>query len=304
MLPRFTIVGIGESLFDIIGGQYRLGGAPLNVAYHAHQLGRDVGGRGVVVSRVGQDELGRRIADHLRSAGMVTDHLQTDPDRTTGRVYVRLDEKGQPDYDIVADAAWDMLWFNPEDEDLAMSCEGVCFGSLAQRDAQARNSIYRFLDTARHGTKLFDANLRQTFYDQRILRRSCELADALKLNTDELPLLARELGIDEDRDSDATAQRMLRSFDLKLVALTRGKDGTRLYLPDQIIDGKPAEYDAADDADAVGAGDACAAAILVGLALRLPPQKIADLANHCGAFVASQPGATPTLPDSVLKMVT
>jgi fructokinase len=303
MTPRFTIVGIGECLFDVFGGEYRIGGAPLNVAGHAHQLGRPVEGRGVLVSRVGQDELGRRLIDHLREAGMETGYLQTDPDRATGRVFVRLDDQGRPDYDIVQDAAWDMIWFDPEDEDLAMTCDGVCFGSLAQRDAQARNAIYRFLNATRHGTQLFDANLRQKFYDQRILRRSCELANVVKVNTEELPILARELSLDEDDQTDATAGRLLRKFDLKMVVLTRGQDGTRLYLPDQIVDGAPAHYDAAENADPVGAGDACAAAILVGLALRMKPQAIADLANHCGAYVASQPGANPTLPEDILQMV-
>jgi len=303
MTPRLTIVGIGEALFDVFGGQYRLGGAPLNVAYHAHQLGKAVEGRGVLVSRVGQDDLGQQIFDRLREAGMDTGYLQTDPDRATGRVFVRLDDRGRPDYDIVPDAAWDMLWFDPEDEDLAMTCDGVCFGSLAQRDAQARNAIYRFLGATRHGTRLFDANLRQKFYDQRILRRSCELANIVKLNTDELPVLARELSLDDDEDTDATADRLRRRYELKMVVLTRGEAGTRLYLPDQAVDGEPAQYEPAEDADPVGAGDACAAAILVGLALRLPPQQIADLANHCGAFVASQPGATPTLPQNILDML-
>lgn len=303
MTPRFTIVGIGESLFDVIAGQYRLGGAPLNVAYHAQQLGKTADGRGVLVSRVGQDELGQRLTAHLREAGMDTGYLQTDPDRATGRVFVRLNDSGQPDYDIVRDAAWDMLWFDPEDEDLAMTCDGVCFGSLAQRDAQSRNAIYRFLDTTRHATRLFDANLREPFYDQRTLNKSCELANVVKLNEDELRILGRELAFDEDDQTDSLAQRLLKKYELDMVVLTRGSEGTRLYLRDQTIDGEPAHYDPAEDADPIGAGDACAAAILVGLALRMKPQAIADLANHCGAFVASQPGATPTLPDAILQRV-
>ncbi len=304
MPARFTIVGIGEALFDVIDGEYRLGGAPLNVAYHAHQLGRRVDGRGVVVSRIGQDELGTQMLEQLCKAGMDTGFMQTDPDRPTGRVYVRTDASGQPSYDIVRDSAWDMLWFDPEDEDLAATCDAVCFGTLAQRDAQARNSIYRFLDATRHGTKLFDVNLREKFYDRRILERSCELADVVKLNVDELPIVCGELALDQDeKEPGKTAAGLIRRFGLRLVVLTRGKGGTQLITADEVVEGAAAAYTPAEGADAGGAGDACAAAVLVGLAMRMPFQAIADLANHAGAFVASQPGATPTLPDTVVGRV-
>lgn len=306
MTHRYTIVGIGEALFDIIQGDARLGGAPLNVAVHAQQLGRRADGRGVIVSRIGQDDLGERMTAQLREIGMATNFLQSDPDRPTGRVFVRVGRDGRVDYEIAADSAWDMLWFDPEDEDLATTCDAVCFGCLAQRDAQARNTIYRFLDTCRHGVKLFDANLRQKFYDQRVLSRSCEFADVVKLNREELPIVCGHLGIDVARGEDGEAEaigKLIARNGLDMVVLTRGVQGTRLYLPDGRIDGAPASYTPAEGADAVGAGDACSAAILTGLCLRMDPQAIADLANHVGAYVAAQPGATPTLPDEILAMV-
>jgi fructokinase len=301
---QFTIVGLGESLFDIFADRQVLGGAPLNVALHAQQLGAPRGGAGVVVSRVGQDVLGRRVEEELRQRGVSCDYLQSDPDRDTGRVYVSFDAAGQPDYDIVQDAAWEWLQFDPDLEDQARRCEAVCFGSLAQRNSQARNTIYRFLDAAnKRAVRMFDVNLRQNYYDRGILRRSMQFANVAKLNDEELPIIAAQLGAGSaSDDADSRVGLLIRQFDLSVLVLTRGEAGTVLYTATEKHDGEPVHYEPAQDADPVGAGDACAAAILLGMVLRWPMDRILNLANHAGAFVASQPGATPTLPQAILDM--
>ncbi len=308
MAHAFTIVGVGEALFDIFPDHRTLGGAPLNVAVHAHQLIRSRGGRGVVLSRIGQDELGELVLAELRRRGMTTDHIQSDPDRDTGRVYVRFDASGRHSFEIVENVAWDVLQFDPDTEDLARRCDAVCYGTLAQRDAQSRNTIYRFLDTARHAVRLFDVNLRQNYYDARIVTRSCEHASIIKLNDEELPIVCGLLGLSsvgkgEVDELDRKASALLQKFNLQMVALTRGPRGTTLFTPGGRYQGGAVEYPHAGGADTVGAGDACAAAILVGTVLRLEPAKVVTLANHTGAFVASQPGATPDLPEAILQMV-
>ena len=308
MNQRFTIVGIGEGLFDIFPDGQKLGGAPLNVAVHAHQLAQVRSGRAVIVTRVGQDDLGTQLLDELRQRGLATEFIQSDPDRPTGAVYIDFDSQGQPQFDIAQNVAWDNLQYDPDMEDLAQRCDAVCFGSLAQRDAQSRNTTYRFLDAARRAVRLFDVNLRKDFFDLQIMRRSCEMATIVKLNEHELPEVAKLLGLagNEQRDADAAdaqAQAIRKMFDLDMLVLTRGERGTRLYTETEQIDGEPAHYQPADQADAIGAGDACAAGVIVGKVLRLPLARIATLANHCGAFVASQPGATPVLPEQILEMV-
>lgn len=325
MSAGFTIVGLGEALFDVFPGGARLGGAPLNVAVHAHQLAQSAGdpgsgpagdpggaarGRGVVVSRVGQDDLGNRLLAEVAEHGMTTEFLQTDPDRPTGRVDVDTDLEGNPTYDIALNAAYDNLQFDFDVEDLAVSCDAVCFGTLAQRDAQARNAIYRFLDTARTGGRafrLFDVNLRSSggreFYDARILRRSCELATAIKLNRDELPVVLRLLGLAPEAMEDAAAASLCKAFPFEMVVLTRGAEGTAIYSRGgNRYEGDRVSYPLDAAADSVGAGDACSAAILVGRVRRLPPAQLVNLANHMGAYVASQPGATPRLPDDILAL--
>lgn len=295
MATAKKIVGLGEALFDLFGDQARLGGAPLNVAVHAQQLGN----RGLVVSRIGQDDYGNDLIAELQGRGMSVDYIQHDPDLPTGRVIVRVSDSGEPDYDIVGDVAWDVLQYDPDLEDLARAADAICFGTLAQRNGQSRNTIYRMLEAARHAIRLLDVNLRQQYYDRRILTRSLELATAVKLNTGELRTLDQMFTLGASFDEAAAALR--KKFDLQWVALTRGHEGTSVYTADQHHAAEPVIVDSSRG-DAVGAGDATAAALLHGASHRWPWQKTLTLANRLGAFVASQPGACPPLLDELTRL--
>lgn len=297
MASRFTVVGIGEALFDVFPDAAALGGAPLNMVVHAHALAQRRGGRAVLVSRVGQDARGEELLGGLRERGLDVSYIQSDPDRPTGEVFVTVDDAGQPTYEIAPNAAWDNLQFDPDLEDLARHTDAVCFGTLAQRDAQSRNAVLRFLDAARRAVRLFDVNLRQTFFDAPMIRRSLEFATIAKLNEHELPRVCEMLALPPE------PQQLLKRYDLKMVALTRGARGTVLYTPAGVTEGEPVPADAVEGADSVGAGDACAAGLLVGLSLRKPLRDVVTLANRCGAFVAGQAGATPKLPDRILDLV-
>jgi fructokinase len=296
MHSSFDIVGFGEALFDVVRGDARPGGAPLNMACIAQQLAAPHGGRGVLISRVGQDPLGDQLVAALREAGVDEQHVQRDPDRPTGRVFVNLTDDGEPTYDIVQHVAWDVIQWDPQLEDVAQTAAGVCFGTLAQRDAQSRQTLYRLLGEVRQGTRLLDVNLREDDPDPRMIERSCELADAVKANRHELPRVLDLLGVDDPA-------AMMRRYRLRLVVHTRGEQGVELIAPDQVVRSRPASASRSPDADAVGAGDAVSAAVLVGLALRRPWQQIADAAHAVGAHVAGQPSATPTLPEHLLKML-
>lgn len=295
-----TIVGLGEALWDVLPSGKQLGGAPLNVAVHAQQLlqGR---GRGVVASRVGVDPLGDEIIAELSGRQMTADFVQHDPSHATGTVRVKL-EKGQPSYEIVEDVAWDHLEFTPAWEELASGATAVCFGTLAQRSPTSCDTIRRFLDTARGAVRLFDVNLRQQFYSREVIDESCRRATLVKLNEDELPVLSKRLGLPVGAPVFQLAQLRGR-YDLEAVVYTRGRRGTLLVLDDKLITPPAVGYPFAADADSVGAGDACSAGILVGWSLGMPRARIADLANHMGAFVASRRGATPKLPAEIVELL-
>jgi fructokinase len=309
MERELTIVGLGEALFDIFPGREILGGAPLNVAVHAHQLASVVGGRGIPASRIGRDELGRRVIDELSARGIPTSGLQVDDVRPTGRVLVTLRGK-EPHYEIVPDAAWDHLAFTEDLERLAGECDAVCFGTLGQRSPGARATIGQFLEHATRAIRLFDVNLRQEFFSAELIRHGCALATVVKLNEHELPQIHRLLVHTEGENAamemeshDRMAGELRERLALDAVVLTRGAAGTALYTAGGKTEGEPASYPHDPGADSVGAGDACAAGILVGMLLGWPPARVVALANASGAYVASQPGATPRLPPRLLESV-
>ena len=300
MREKVIIVGLGEALFDLLPSGKVLGGAPLNVACHAHALLQGRGGEGVVASRVGADGLGGEVVAELARRGMSTAFLQGDDKHPTGTVNVTL-EAGEPSFEIVANVAWDCLEFTPAWAELAQCATAVCFGTLAQRSSASRAAIQAFLDEAAGAIRLFDVNLRQQFYDRSLLESSCRRATMVKLNEDELPVLAGLLNLPGTWPINQLSELRQR-FGLDAVVYTRGPRGTTLVLPGEVISPPAASYPPAPNADAVGAGDACSAGILAGWSLHLPPQQTAELANRLGAFVASQPGATPALPPEIVAL--
>jgi fructokinase len=307
MKRAITIVGLGEALFDVYADRQILGGAPLNVAVHAQQLASMVGGCGIPASRIGRDELGARLLGELTGRGVPTTAIQHDDHRPTGRVLVTLRGR-EPDYDIVPDAAWDRLEFSDDLKRVAATCDAVCFGTLGQRSPQARETIVQFLEQARQAVRLFDVNLRQDFFSAAIIEQSCALSSAVKVNEEELSKIHRLLGLTGETSGatsqDRQAYALRERFALDSVVVTRGPAGTVLYTAAGKTEGEPARYEPHPDADSVGAGDACAAGILTGILLGWPAGRIVELANAAGAYVASQPGATPRFPRELLRAVT
>jgi len=283
-----VIVGVGEVLWDVIGEERKLGGAPVNFVYHIHQFGHE----GIPVSRVGDDALGREILDQLRRLGLETEFIQIDPVKPTSTVPVTLDAAGSPTFEIVGDVAWDYLdggdpaWRRLADADL------ICFGTLAQRSEPSRRAIQTLLEASR-GKKLYDVNLRPPYGAIRLVRRNLTNCDILKLNDEELAEL-RSAGLAPGPPDPADYCRaLLDRFDLQLICVTRGANGSLLVDREEIADhpGIPVTV-----SDAVGAGDAFTAAVADGHLRGRPLEIISERANRLGAFVASQIGATPVIP--------
>jgi fructokinase len=215
-------------------------------------------------------------------------------------------DHGEPSYDIVRDVAWDRLEFTAELSALAATCNAVCYGTLAQREEQARQTIHRFLEAAPQAIRLFDVNLRQHYYTEVLLGRSFELASFAKMNEAELPIVVETLGLlptqsDTITDVTALAHSVRKAFRLGAVIVTRGARGLTLFTEDDRIEAAPRRYRAEPNADHVGAGDACSAALLVGMVRDWSPLETVLLANCMGAYVASVSGATPALPPEILE---
>ena len=277
-----VIVGIGEILWDMLPSGKALGGAPANFAYHAMRLGEE----GWAVSAVGDDALGREILDIVASKKLK--NLIAISDKPTGTVEVELDSRGVPSYNIMEDVAWDNIPFTPEMEGLAKRADAVCYGSLVQR-MKSRESVLRFVRAMRpEALKVFDINLRQHYYDREILEESLKLADILKINDEEIRIVAGMLGLGDD---DAAACRsLIADYGLKLVILTRGAEGSEVVTADEVI---PQAVGHVDVVDTVGAGDAFTAAFVVAYLRGDPLADAQRLATETASYVCSRKGAMP-----------
>src|SRR6266568_2930203 len=221
-----TVVGLGEILWDLLPSGRQLGGAPANFAYSAHLLGN----RGIVASRIGRDDLGNEVRNRLLHAHIGDDFLQADPTHPTGTVKVELDSSGQPRYDITEGAAWDFIKWTDSWQALAQSADAVCFGSLAQRSPGSRATILKFLEATRpEAVRVFDVNLRQQFYSAEVIDSSLQRANVVKLNNEDVILLKKLLGLGGDLlDATSFCRLLISRFDLKLVCVTHGANGSLL----------------------------------------------------------------------------
>ena len=283
----FTVVGLGELLWDFLPGGRELGGAPANFAYIASLLGD----RALVGSRLGNDDLGKEALEKLTKLGLGTGYVQADAVHPTGTVKVGVDGAGQPRFEITESVAWDFLEWTPHWRELAREADVVCFGSLAQRSAISRQTVRHFLQATRaDAVRIFDVNLRQGFYSAEVLEESLKLASVAKLNHDELPRVMDLLkfGYEEEKSS---AERLRRAFDLKLVCVTRGCRGSLL-----VSEGGVDEHAGfrIKVADTVGAGDAFTAGLAHCYVRRYSVAEMNETANRLGAWVASQAGGTPS----------
>jgi fructokinase len=285
MEKPFKVAGIGELLWDLLPGGKQLGGAPCNFAYH----GSRAGCVSFVVSAIGPDELGKEILALFDEYALEKSYVQQTADFPTGTVTVSLDASGIPSYIIHENVAWDNVGWNNSLESLAKNVDAVCFGSLAQRNPVSQQTILRFLEATRTDClRVFDINLRQSFYSEEIITGSLKLANILKLNEDELPVVAEILNI-QGNDGELLKQ-LMQKFSLKLIALTKGDKGSILLTENEQ---SFMEVPKVKIADTVGAGDSFTAVLVAGLLQNHELKKIHETATQVAAFVCTQKGATP-----------
>jgi fructokinase len=298
------VVGIGEALYDCFPTHQVLGGAPLNVAVHSSALLNTIGGSAVAVTRVGADELGDRLIAELSDLGLSSDFVQRDKHLPTGRVDVSIDATGQADYRFDEPSAWDNIVFDEPLRELSYRCDAMTFGTLSQRAETTRATIRAFAASATQALRLFDANLRQHYYDGDVIDATLRLATAAKFNDAELLTVGEllELGDPNGHNGDELANRLADTYRLDWIAVTHGKDGVVLFADGRKHVGATCRLTPVEDADTVGAGDASCAALVCGFLMKWPIERTLQLANAIGAFVASRPGATPRLPNTLLDM--
>lgn len=281
------ILVIGEILVDELPQGPRPGGAPFNVAQHLAQLGMDAR----LLSRVGCDEIGDGLVSTLAHLGMNAAFLQRDPQHATGRVQVTLSGQGIPAYTMVENTAYDHIDFQHADFDWSM-CRLLCFGSLIQRSETGRNRLHRFLSAVPdHVLRLYDMNLRPGCDHASAVIPSLEKTDLLKLNDEELAHAGKLLN--SSRSGDDLVRYIMDVFKIRVVALTKGSDGSELFTSTEKTVGAASLLSADEMADTVGAGDAFTAVFAWGVLQGLSAEQVLRRANALAAQVCRVNGAVP-----------
>ena len=285
------IVGLGEALWDVLPEGKKLGGAPANFAYHAGQFGLDT----IAISALGEDALAEETIEALKEHGL--NYLMPRVPYPTGTVQVTLAEGGIPTYDIKEGVAWDNIPYTDEMVEIAKNARAVCFGSLAQRNKVSRENIRKFLaDTPADCLKICDINPRQQFYSKEVLEDSFRLCNILKINDEELVVVNRMFGY-EGLDMRQTCERMVQDYGLKMLVLTCGTNGSYVFTDDGLTSFQ--DTPKVEVADTVGAGDSFTGSFCACIINGKPVQEAHKTAVQVSAFVCTQNGAMPTVPDKM-----
>ena len=295
------VVGIGEALFDCLPEGRKLGGAPANFAYHVSQFGLN----GCAISAIGDDELGEEIVETFEKVDLR--YVLPRVEQPTGTVKVTLDSKGVPQYDICLGVAWDNIPLTDEMLDIARNAEAICFGSLAQRSEISRRTIHAFLDAApRTAMKVFDINLRQHWYTAEVIAESLNRANILKINDEELDVVATMLlGVsttpgkliaEDPEKTRLVCSDLIAKYNLKMLILTCGAIGSYVFTEDE------ESYISTPKvvvADTVGAGDSFTATFVARMLQGKSIREAHENAVQVSAFVCTQNGAMPELPKNL-----
>lgn len=284
MLPfsSHPVVCFGETLWDFLPDGKQPGGAPMNVAYHLGKLGKNP----AVISRIGNDELGKELLLVMKEKGIDSTYVQTDDALPTSTVVARLKDGHEMVYDIVQNVAWDNIM--PEDRlgELVKNADYFVFGSLAARSAATRATLFQLLEVAK--IKVLDINLRAPHYSRELIETLLSKADIVKVNEAELKLIS-EWFQPYNNDEDAIAF-LQEQFSIQMVIVTKGAEGALFKAGHALYSHEGYQVMVADT---VGSGDSFLAGIIFQLLDHIPHPHILDFANKLGAFITTQKGACP-----------
>ena len=292
-MEKKYVVGLGEALWDVLPEGKKLGGAPANFAFHAGQFGLN----SIAVSALGEDKLAEETIQQLEEKNL--QYCMPRVPYPTGTAQVTLDIECIPTYDFKENVAWDNIPFNDDVKAIAENTRAVCWGSLAQRNVVSRESIYKFLDaTPKDCMKIFDINLRQNFYTKEVICESMKRCNILKINDEELVLIGRMFGY-PGLDIENKCWLILGKYDLDMLVLPCGTNGSYVFTPGSMSYQPTPKVEVADT---VGAGDSFTGTFCASILAGKPVTEAHKLAVSVSAYVCTQNGAMPILPEEVKEM--
>ncbi len=292
-MSKKNIVCFGEVLWDLLPSGKIAGGAPMNVAVHANQLGLNAS----MISAVGDDELGEGITSFLTGRGLSTSTIQKN-EYQTGIVEVTLDEKGSPSYTIIQPVAWDFIRLTETAQKAVQEANALVFGSLALRNEISKNTLLSLQSLAK--LRVLDINLRKPFYTESLVDELFEIADIVKVNDEELEMICGWFG--QHADELTNAIFIKERYNLKGIIVTRGGNGA--FFVDEYNNIATHGGFKVSVNDTIGSGDSFLASFITKWLNGETPAEALKYACAVGAFVATQKGATPVISEEdILKIM-
>ena len=279
------IVAFGELVWDIFEEGKQLGGAPVNLVYRVNSFGD----QGILLSRVGDDELGKESISQLRKLEISDENVQIDPVFPTGTAHVRVGSEGRADYIIDPDMAFDHIEFTAEALKIVRDSDCLVFGTLVQRYGISKNTLKELLNESPGLLKYLDLKLRKNCYNRPVLESSLHAADILRVKENELYTLKSDLGLFE-YETKALAQEVINEYDIDVVLVTQSKSGAFAITRngDYFVE---SGYKI-DLIDTVGSGSAFSAGFLHVYLENQNIEEALRFGNAAGAATAATHGAT------------
>jgi len=278
----------GEILWDVLPTGKQPGGAPMNVGFHVKNLGLEV----AMISRVGDDELGREIKSVVKEKGCSTEWIQSDSEHPTGRVIADVSNKSEVKYEILHPVAWDFIEATSEAIKIASNAAVLVYGSLACRNDASKKALMTLLESTR-AIKICDVNFRTPHYSKELVDDLLRSADVVKMNQDELEIISSWHQV--QGTPEETAVLLRNRFGLKRLIVTLGANGALLVDDSGVHRSKIYKVEVKDT---IGSGDSFLAGIIKNLLLDKPANEMINYACALGALVAQHHGANPPITEN------
>jgi len=291
------VVACGELLWDLLPTGKVLGGASANFIFRINSFGDE----GVLITRIGNDELGREARKIVTGIGLSDEYVQTDPEFPTGTVDVKIDEEGIPDFTIIRDVAYDHIELSSEMIRQVKKADCLYFGTLVQRSETSGNTLHELIRESDHAVRFLDINLRKDCYTTATVRESLSAANILKINDEELLKLKQLLGL-HCSELQNMAGELVSIYQLDLVLVTLGAKGAFF------VSNKSEVYYSAgykvELVDTVGSGDAFSAGFVHSYLNGKSRAESLEFGNACGAVVAGTKGGTePVSKEEIIRFI-
>ena len=282
---RKKIVAFGEVVWDILPNDKVLGGTPSNMVFRCNSFGEE----GHLLSRIGDDELGREALQRLEELGISTANVQIDSEFPTGTVNITFDNNNEPVFDVIPDVAFDHIEFSTEALKLVRDADCLFFGLLPQRFGISKNTIRELIKESPNSLKFFDLKLFQHFFNRNVVENLLNASHIVRIKEKEINFLSDQLGL-KNGDLTQFGEQLVKKYQIDIILITRGSKGVFAFHKKLgAFHDKGYQIEMKDN---IGSGMAFAAGFLHLILQGESFQEALNFGNAAGALSATRIGAT------------